>query len=85
MNDSSPIFYEPGTDMMWVELRSWPEDGEGDDAKVGGRELEPDLVVHYARDGQPWAWEVEHASQRPDLVARALAAVRAAQGFARAA
>ena len=23
------------------------------------------LVVHYAPDGQPWAWEIEGASRRP--------------------
>jgi hypothetical protein len=36
------------------------------------------LVVHHAPDGQPWAWEIEHASKRPELVAYALRRVRAA-------
>lgn len=85
MNESSPVLYEPETDMLWVELRPWPETSTGDDRLIGGRELEPDLVVHYAHDGEPWAWEVEHASQRPDLVGRALATLRATQGYARAA
>lgn len=80
-----PIFYEPSSDMLWVELRPWPGDDVGDERNIGGEEPEPGLIVHYARDGEPWAWEVEYASRRPDLVSRALAAVRAAQGYSRAA
>jgi hypothetical protein len=39
-------------------------------------------VLHYGPDGLPHPFEVEHASERPDLVARALAALRHAKGFA---
>ena len=50
-----------------------------------GEDAGEDLVIHYAPAGQPWAWEIEHASQHPDLVGRALAAVRAARGLHEAA
>jgi len=35
-----------------------------------------DLVIHYAADGQPWLWEIEHASQHPEHIAAALDEVR---------
>ena len=40
-----------------------------------------DLVIHYAADGEPWLWEIEHASRHPEHIAAALAALRAARGF----
>jgi hypothetical protein len=49
---------------------------------VGGEDAEEDLVIHYGPDGLPHAFEVEHASERPVLVARALSALRHAKGFA---
>jgi hypothetical protein len=39
-------------------------------------------VVHYGPDGLPHAFEIDHASERPALVARALSALRHAKGFA---
>ncbi|QJE72254.1 DUF2283 domain-containing protein [Aerophototrophica crusticola] len=82
MTDNAALSYDPAADMLRVELRPWPAPRAGDDpASVGGEEQEPDLVVHFATDGKPWAWEIEHASRRPDLVARALAALRASHGL----
>jgi hypothetical protein len=49
---------------------------------VGGEDAGEGLVIHYGPDGVAHAFEVEHASQRPHLVARALKALRAARGFA---
>ena len=43
--------------------------------QVGGEDAEDGLVVHYGPDGLPHAFEIEHASARPDLVARALSAL----------
>lgn len=80
MTTDSPVFYDPASDMLRVELREWPPGG--DQAEVGGEDAETDLVIHYAADGKPWAWEVEHASKRPDLVARALATLRMSRGIA---
>lgn len=67
-----PVRYEPTTDTMAIELRPWPggEAGGGEDAGEG-------LVIHYAaRDGEPWLWEIENASQHPEHIAAALAEMR---------
>lgn len=85
MTAESPMTYDPDADMLRVELRPWPQGTAGDRDTVGGEDVEPDLVVHYAADGKPWAWEIEHASKRPDLVSRAMAELRAARGLADAA
>jgi len=72
-----PVLYDAETDMLLVELHSWPGHPAGlINEQVGGEDAEPGLVVHYGPDGLPHALEIEHASVRPDLVARALAALR---------
>ncbi|MFM2045377.1 MAG: hypothetical protein RLY86_3953 [Pseudomonadota bacterium] len=83
MNPENTIFYDPAADILRVELRPWPEGG--DPSLIGGADAEENLVIHYAGDGLPWAWEVEQASRRPDLVTRALTALRNATGVAEAA
>lgn len=47
---------------------------------MGGEDADEGLVIHYGPDGRPHAYEVELASEHPDLVARALSALRAAKG-----
>ncbi|MFO1046472.1 MAG: hypothetical protein U1E52_01000 [Geminicoccaceae bacterium] len=42
-------------------------------------------MIHYAPDGQPWAWEIEHASRHPELVGDALRTMRATHGASDAA
>ena len=69
---------------MLIELRPWPG-GDAAHAAVGGEDAGEDLVIHYAPDGQPWAWEIERASHHPDLVGQALTAVRVARGLNEAA
>ena len=64
---------------MLVELRAWPG-GSPAAPKAGGEDAGDDLVVHHAPDGEPWAWEIEHASERADLVAEALRRVRSSRG-----
>jgi uncharacterized protein YuzE len=81
--NGDPVLYDPETDTLLVELRPWPDprpDSVND--RVGGEEVEDGLVVHYGPDGLPHAFEVEHASTRPELVARALEALRRQRGFA---
>ena len=63
--------YYAETDTMAVELRPWPGDGD-----VVGYDAGPDLVIHDAPDGAPWLWEIEHASQHPEHIAPARAAMR---------
>ena len=71
----NPVAYDAETDTLLVTLRPWPGT-EGDIGRVGGTDAGDDLVIHYAPDGEPWAWEIEHASTHPELLAEALAAVR---------
>jgi hypothetical protein len=67
----------PDTDTLLVEFRPWPDATPAEvNDQVGGEDVEEGLVVHYGPDGLPHAFEIEHASERPDLVARALAALR---------
>jgi uncharacterized protein YuzE len=69
------IRYYPETDSMAIELRPWPGD-VGNPAEVGGQDEGDDLVVHYAADGKPWLWEIEHASAHPEHIATALGQIR---------
>jgi uncharacterized protein YuzE len=80
-----PVLYDPETDTLLVEIRPWPTASSAElNQEVGGEDVEEGLVVHYGPDGRAHAYEVEHASARPELVARALNALRAAKGFAAA-
>ena len=69
------IHYFPDTDTMAIEIRAWPGDG-GDPGNVGGEDAGEDLVIHYAADGRPWLWEIEHASMHPEHIAAALSQIR---------
>jgi len=76
MRNLPSIRYFPETDTMAIELRPWPEALENDQAKVGGEDAGEDLVIHYAPDGEPWLWEIEHASAHPEHIAAALGQIR---------
>jgi uncharacterized protein YuzE len=81
--NGEPVLYDPATDTLLVELRPWPAASPAAvKDQVGGEDVEEGLVVHYGPDGRPQAFEIEHASERPDLVTRALSALRHAKGFA---
>ena len=69
------IRYYPDTDTMAIEIRPWPE-GNGDRNEIGGEDAGEDLVVHYAPDGEPWLWEIDHASAHPEHIAAALEQIR---------
>ena len=68
-----PVGYCIETDTMAVEIRPWP--GREDDDGIA-RGAGVDLVIHYAPDGQPWLWEIEHASRHPEHISAALAELR---------
>jgi hypothetical protein len=70
------IRYRLETDTLAIELRPWPDDVGGDSSMIGGEDAGPDLVIHYAADGQPWLWEIEHASTHPEHIAAALVRLR---------
>lgn len=70
------IRYYPDTDTMAIELRPWPKGYEGHKSQIGGEDAGEDLVINYAADGEPWLWEIEHASRNPEHIAAALAQIR---------
>jgi uncharacterized protein YuzE len=77
MNKEPTIRYYPDTDTMAIELRPWPETPDvGDRDQIGGQDAGEDLVIHYAADGRPWLWEIEHASAHPEHIVAALAQLR---------
>ena len=77
MSIDPEIRYYPETDTMAIELRPWPQMAEAaDPSAIGGEDAGEDLVVHYAADGEPWLWEIEHASTHPEHIAAALAYIR---------
>lgn len=69
------IRYDATTDTLLVQLRPWPEMNAGD-ALIGGEDAGEDLVIHFGPDGQPFAWEIERASEHPEHVTAALRARR---------
>jgi uncharacterized protein YuzE len=75
MTSEPTISYYPDTDTMAIELRPWPG-ATGDANAVGGEDASEDLVIHYAADGEPWLWEIEHASRHPEHIAAALSQIR---------
>jgi uncharacterized protein YuzE len=65
----APIVYDPETDSMYVKLR--PEAGVDtrmDDAR--------DLVIDLGEDGEPVGYDIQHASEHPDVVSEALRLLR---------
>jgi hypothetical protein len=70
------IRYYPETDTMAIEIRPWPGSQQGDPLQIGGQDAGEDLVIHYAADGLPWLWEIEHASMHPEHIAGALDQIR---------
>ena len=69
------IRYFPDTDTMAIEIRPWPGEAAWSEG-VGGEDAGEDLVIHYAADGEPWLWEIEHASKHPEHIAAALSLIR---------
>ena len=70
------IRYYPETDTMAIEIRPWPQAPGGNPDEIGGEDSGEDLVIHYAADGQPWLWEIEHASAHPEHITAALDQIR---------
>jgi len=76
MTEQPTIRYYPETDTMAIEIRPWPGGRARDPAAVGGEDAGEDLVIHYAPDGEPWLWEIEHASAHPEHIAAVLEEIR---------
>lgn len=76
MTPEPTIRYYPETDTMAIEIRPWPTGQDNDPSEIGGEDAGEDLVIHYAGDGEPWLWEIEHASAHPEHIAAALDQIR---------
>ncbi len=61
----SPIIYDPTTDSMYVTLR------EGRVAHTVAHD-DRDFAVDLGEDGQPMGYDIQYASQHPDVIAEAL-------------
>jgi uncharacterized protein YuzE len=75
MSAGPVIRYYPESDTMAIELRPWPETRQ-DEGQAGGEDAGEDLVIHYAPDGEPWLWEIEHASAHPEHIVAVLTQIR---------
>jgi uncharacterized protein YuzE len=76
MSFDTDIRYFPETDTMAIAVRGWPGTNAQNRDKIGGEDAGEDLVIHYAADGAPWMWEIEHASKHPEHIAAALDELR---------
>lgn len=76
MSMETNIRYFPETDTMAISVRPWPSSDARGEETVGGEDAGEDLVIHYAADGMPWLWEIEHASRHPEHIAAALDELR---------
>lgn len=65
MTRSSPVFYDRSTDTMYVTFR------EGRAAQTIAHD-DRDFAVDIDEDGQPIGYEIQHASEHPDVIAEAL-------------
>jgi hypothetical protein len=81
MSFDTDIGYFPETDTMAIAVRGWPganapRTNTNDKDEIGGEDAGENLVIHYAADGAPWMWEIEHASKHPEPIAAALDELR---------
>lgn len=69
MTNASPILYDPSTDSMYITLR------EGRVAHTVAYD-DRDLAVDIGEDGEPMGYDIQFASQHPDVIAEALQLLR---------
>ena len=54
------LSYDKSTDSLYIELRPLPARRT--------REIEPDVMLDLAEDGEPVGYDVQHASTKRDLI-----------------
>lgn len=69
MTSKSPVLYDPSTDSMYVTLR------EGRVVHTVAHD-DRDFVVDLGEDGEPMGYDIQFASQHPDVIAEALLLLR---------
>ena len=62
---NEPIYYDKTTDSMYVTLR----EGRVVDNIVHD---DQDFVIDIGEDGKPVGYNIQHASEHPDVIAEAL-------------
>jgi uncharacterized protein YuzE len=62
---TQPILYDPATDSMYVTLRQGP-------AVHTIAHDDRDYAVDIGADGEPIGYDIQFASQHPDVIAEAL-------------
>jgi uncharacterized protein YuzE len=72
------VSYDPSTDSMYVKIRPGLSVRQRMDD-------ERDVIIDFGEDGEPVGYDIQFASNHPDVIAEALAALRAAQGLPQAA
>ena len=65
MRDGGAILYDPGTDSMYVTFR------EGRVVHTVVHD-DRDFAVDIGEDGEPVGYDIQFASQHPDVIAEAL-------------
>ena len=62
---SEPVYYDKATDSMYVTLR----EGRVVDNIVHD---DRDFVIDIGEDGEPVGYNIQHASEHPDVIVEAL-------------
>jgi uncharacterized protein YuzE len=69
MKPESSVYYDASTDSMYVTIQPGRSvDGEIHDDR--------DFVVDLDENGNPTGYDIQHASQHPDVIAEALGFLR---------
>lgn len=63
--------YDPSTDSLYIEVRPLPSKPTV--------EVETDVMVDYGADGEPVGYDIQHASTKPDVIARLILVPAAAE------
>lgn len=63
--------YDPSTDSLYIEVRPLPSKRTV--------EVETDVMVDYGVDGEPVGYDIQHASTKPDVIARLILVPAAAE------
>jgi uncharacterized protein YuzE len=72
MKPESPVYYDASTDSMYVTIRS----GRSVDTEIHD---DRDFAIDFDEHGNPTGYDIQHASQHPDVIAEALALLRRRQ------
>jgi uncharacterized protein YuzE len=64
---SAGLDYDPATDSLYIKVRVGPS--------IDNRIISDDVVIDLGADGEPVGYDIQHASEHPDVIAEALAQI----------